>query len=345
MTVPASVPRQVPAAPASRHGLKAALVVRPVHAALVFPPAEVARAAALVEILNPEGPLDPGRWPEVDLILGGWGMPVLDARFLDQASSLQAVFYAAGSVHCFMTDAAWTKGLTVTTAASANSATTAEFCLAQVLFSLKHGWRFMRHARESWRTAYVHQDIPGLYGSRVGLVSFGRVAQRLATLLRPLPIEVVAWDPVQPPELLLEHGVTPCDLETLFATSHVVSLHAPHFPATEKLVDARLLGSLRPGATLINTSRGEIIDETALIALLRERTDLTALLDVTHPEPPRRDSPLFDLSNVFLTPHLAGCYGPECSRLGAMAVDELARYVQDRPLRHAIGREEATVMA
>jgi phosphoglycerate dehydrogenase-like enzyme len=244
-----------------------------------------------------------------------------------------------------MTDAAWARGLTVTTAASANSATTAEFCLAQVLFSLKHGWRFMRTARESWRNAYTHQDIPGLYGSRIGLVSFGRVAQRLASLLRPLSIEVVAWDPFQSPELLLDHGVTPCDLDTLFATSHVVSLHAPHFPDTEKLVDARLLESLRPGATLINTSRGEIIDEAALIALLRKRPDLTALLDVTHPEPPRRDSALFDLSNVFLTPHLAGCYGPECRRLGALAVDELTRYVQDEPLHHAIGREEAAVMA
>jgi phosphoglycerate dehydrogenase-like enzyme len=342
-SAPVSIPNT--GTPRSQRLLKAAVVVRPQHLALIYPAAEIARAAAVAEILNPEGPLDPERWPEVEVLLGGWGIPVLDEAFLREAEALRAVFYAAGSVRCFMTDAAWRRGITISTAADANSATTAEFCLGQILFSLKHGWRFMRDPREAWRTAYQHQAIPGLYGSRIGLVSFGRVARRLATLLKPLPLEVVAWDPIQPDEVLLEHGVKRCDLETLFATSHVVSLHAPLVPETEKLAGAALLNRLRPGATLINTSRGEVVDEPALIDLLRRRPDLTAVLDVTHPEPPRPSSPLFDLPNVVLTPHIAGCYGPECRRLGALAVDELTRYVEGKPLLHSIDREEAEVMA
>jgi phosphoglycerate dehydrogenase-like enzyme len=324
---------------------KAAVVVRPQHLSLIYPPAEIARATEWVDVINPAGPLDPSRWSEVEVVLGGWGIPVLDETFLADAENLRAVFYAAGSVRCFMTEAAWKRGLVITTSAAANSATTAEFCLGEILFSLKHGWRFIRDARKSWRTAYIHQDIPGLYGSRIGLVSFGRVARRLACLLRSLPLEVVAWDPVQSDELLLEHGVTPCDLETLFATSHVVSVHAPLMANTEKLINPRLLKSLRPGATLINTSRGEIIDEAALIQVMQSREDLTAVLDVTYPEPPRPGSPLFDLPNVIMTPHIAGCYGPECRRLGALAVDELGRYVQGEPLLHVIDEEEAAMMA
>jgi phosphoglycerate dehydrogenase-like enzyme len=110
-------------------------------------------------------------------------------------------------------------------------------------------------------------------------------------------------------------------------------------------VDASLLDSMQPGATLINTSRGAVLDEDALIETLRRRPELTAVLDVTREEPPAADSPLYEMPNVVLTPHIAGAYGPECQRLGACAIDELLRYAQGEPLQHALGREEAALMA
>jgi phosphoglycerate dehydrogenase-like enzyme len=337
--------RATEALPLPQRRLRAAIVVRELHAELVYPEEERKRAASLVDLINPTGPLDPACWPEVEVVLGGWGMPTLDAAFLQKAESLKAVFYAAGSVRCFMTEAAWARGLVVSTSVAANAATTAEFCLSEILFSLKHGWRFIRDPRESWRTAYEHQQIPGLYGSRVGLVSFGRIARRVAHLLQAFPLKVSAWDPVQPATLLSEYGVASQDLDTIFSTCDVISLHAPLLAETAGLISARLLAKLKLGATLINTSRGEIVDERALIELLRARPDVTAVLDVTSPEPPRKDSPLFTLPNVVMTPHLAGCYGPECRRLGAMAVDELARFAEGVPLVHAIGRAEAALMA
>jgi len=325
--------------------LRAAVCVRPQHRHLVYPPEELVRAAESAEILNPQGELPAQLWPSVDVILGGWGMPVLDSAFLRKAPKLRAVFYAAGSVRGFMTADAWERGITVTTAAQANSETTADFTLSLVLFSLKHGWHFVRNPRVAWRDAHAHRDIPGLYGSRIGLVSFGRVAQRLARLLQHLPVEVVAWDPVQPSETLLEHGVRPCDLPALFRTSHVVSLHTPWLPETENLIGRDLLDSMQPGATLINTSRGAVLDEDALVEVLRRRPELTAVLDVTREEPPSADSPLYEMSNIVLTPHIAGAYGPECQRLGACAVDELLRYAQGEVLLHQLDREAATVMA
>lgn len=325
--------------------LRAAICVRPQHRHLVYPPEELARAAEVAEILNPQGELPAQLWPSVDVILGGWGMPVLDGAFLRKAPKLRAVFYAAGSVRGFMTEEAWRRELLVTTAAQANSETTAEFTLSLVLFSLKHGWHFVRNPRVAWRDANAHRDIPGLYGSRIGLVSFGRVARRLATLLRHLPVEVVAWDPVQPAEVLLEHGVRPCDLPALFRTSHVVSLHTPWLPETENLVGRELLDSMQPGATLINTSRGAVLDEDALVEVLRRRPELTAVLDVTREEPPPADSPLYELQNIVLTPHIAGAYGPECQRLGACAIDELLRFARGQKLQHALRREQAALLA
>lgn len=328
-----------------RTRLRAAVCVRAQHRHLVYPPEELVRAAEAAEILNPQGELPTQLWPSVDVILGGWGMPVLDTEFLRRAPKLRAVFYAAGSVRGFMTPEAWARGLTLTTAAQANSETTAEFALSLVLFSLKHGWHFVRNPRVAWRDAHAHRDIPGMYGSRVGLVSFGRVARRLADLLRHLPVEVVGWDPVQPAEVLREHGVRACDLPTLFRTSHVVSLHVPWLSETENLVGRELIESMQPGATLVNTSRGAVLDEDALVDVLRLRPELTAVLDVTREEPPAPDSPLYELPNIVLTPHIAGAYGPECQRLGACAVDELVRYAREEKLLHALRREEAALMA
>lgn len=324
---------------------RAALVVRALHADAVYPAVLRARAERLVDLVPVQGPSDPA-WRDVEVVLGGWGMPVMDAAFLKNASKLRAVFYAAGSVRGFMTDAAWDRGIVVSTAAAANSATTAEFCVGQIIFSLKHGWRFIRDSREAWRTAYHYQPlVPGLVGSRVGLVSFGRVAQRVAELLRPFAMEVVAWDPVQPRAAFDRLGVCSVELDTLLATSDVVSLHLPQLAETHRLIDARRLALLKPGATLINTSRGDVLDEAALISLLAARADLTAVLDVTEFEPPAPESPLFTLPNVVMTPHLAGSYGPECARMGALALDEFERWQKGLPLQHAITREQAALMA
>jgi len=324
---------------------RATLVVRALHAEAVYPAELRERAGRLAELVPVAGPQDPA-WRDVEVVVGGWGMPVLEAAFLRRAPKLRAVFYAAGSVRCFMTDEAWDRGIVVSTAAAANSATTAEFCVGEIIFSLKHGWRFIRDTREAWRTAYQYQPlVPGLVGSRVGLVSFGRVAQRVAELLRPFAMEVVAWDPVQPRAVFDRLGVCSVELDTLLATSDVVSLHLPQMAETNRLIDARRLALLKPGATLINTSRGDVLDEAALIALLGARADLTAVLDVTECEPPMPESPLFTLPNVVMTPHLAGSYGPECARMGALALDELDRWIKGLPLQHAITREQAALMA
>ncbi|HLP25139.1 MAG TPA: NAD(P)-dependent oxidoreductase, partial [Acidobacteriota bacterium] len=136
-------------------------------------------------------------------------------------------------------------------------------------------------------------------------------------------------------------GARRASIEEVFEIADVVSVHTPLLDETEKLIDGALLARMKHGATFINTSRGAIVDEPALIEFLRQRTDVDAVLDVTEPEPPLAASPLFDLPNVLITPHLAGCYGPECRRLGQFAVEEFQRHLAGQPLRGLVSREEA----
>ena len=178
--------------------------------------------------------------------------------------------------------------------------------------------------------------MPGAYGSTVGLVSMGVIGRQVRERLRMLNVNVIAYDPFVSAEQAREYDIEMVALDEVFRRADVVSLHTPWLPETERLVTGALIASMKEGATLINTSRGAVIAEDEMISVLAMRPDLTAMLDVTHPEPPAPDSPLLRLPNVFLTPHIAGAMHNECRRLGRFMVDELRRYVNGEPLIGAI---------
>src|SRR5690606_39096429 len=100
---------------------------------------------------------------------------------------------------------------------------------------------------------------------------------------------------------------------------------------------------MKRGATFINTARGAVVNEEDLIAVFRERTDLQALLDVTYPEPPANDSPLYVLDNVLITPHIAGSIGPECRRMAAYMIEELKRFINNEPLKWGLTKQKAAI--
>ena|SRR5690554_2004974 len=105
-----------------------------------------------------------------------------------------------------------------------------------------------------------------------------------------------------------------------------------------KMIKREHFEQMKPQATFINTARGAIIDESGLIDVMRKRSDLTSLLDVTDPEPPKATSPLYTLPNVLLTPHIAGSVGQEKYQLGQAMVDEFTRFQTNEPLRYQIKR-------
>ncbi|GAA4040862.1 hydroxyacid dehydrogenase [Nonomuraea soli] len=283
--------------------------------------------------------LTPELLAEVEVLVTSWGGPRMDAAFLAAAPRLRLVLYGAGSVRPVVTPESWARGVRITSAAAANAIPVTEFALAQILMSLKQVWRHMLHAR-SEGSLLRRASEAGANGSVVGLVSLGATGRGTAERLARHDVVVQAYDPFTTID-----GVRSVSLEELFATSDVVSLHAPLLEQTRGMITRELIASMRPYATLVNTARGGLVDEAGLIEVLRERPDLFAVLDVTDPEPPVPGSPLYTLPNVVLTPHLAGSLGTERRRQGRLMAEELDRYVAGEPLLHEITEKRLELLA
>ncbi|MFF7749568.1 hydroxyacid dehydrogenase [Streptomyces sp. NPDC007971] len=277
-----------------------------------------------------------------EVLITGWGCPRLDAAALDAAPQLRAVLHAAGSVKGFTTPEVWQRGILVSSAAAANALPVAEYTLAMILLAGKDVFAFRDRLRA--RRTFPHGDlVPGIgnHGRRVGVVGASRIGRRLIELLRPHDLRVSLTDPYVDRPGAARLGVPLLPLDELLRTSDIVTLHAPHTPETRHLVGARELALMPTGSVLINTARGALVDHDALIGELRSGR-LSAVLDVTDPEPLPADSPLFDLPNAFVTPHLAGSQGNEVARLGRTVVEEAGRLAAGAGLLHAVDHAQLT---
>jgi len=277
---------------------------------------------------------------DVEIIIGGWGMPILDRNLLSHAPRLKAIFYAAGAIGSWVTQAVWDRNILVTTAIEANAVPVAEYTLANILFSLKFGWSLSRETHRK-RIFPPRDNAPGNYGSRVGIISLGTIGRKVVELLKPFDLKIALYDPFVTAAEAKKLGVELWSLEAVFATCDVVSLHTPLLPETVGMITGVHFNSMKHGATFINTARGEIVREREMIEVLSRRSDLQAVLDVTIQEPPPADSPLYTLPNIVLTPHIAGSVGKECRRMGGYMIEEIKRYVAGEKLKWQVSAEAA----
>jgi phosphoglycerate dehydrogenase-like enzyme len=309
----------------------------------LFSAPDRARLAALCSI-DPEPlrgfdePRAAGLLAEVEILVTGWGCPRIDAAVLARAPRLRFIAHAAGSIKGWATPEVFARGIRVVGAADANALPVAEYTLAAILAANKrvHAFATLYRRERRGRDHYLATDrAVGNFGRTVGLVGASRIGRRVIELLKPFDLTVLLADPFVTPGEAEALGVRKVDLDELLGQSDVVSLHAPSLPETRHMLGARQLGLLRDGAVLINTARGALIDQQALLAELATGR-ISAVLDVTEPDPLPADSPLFDLPNVLLTPHIAGALGDERHRFGRLVVDEIGRFVRGEPLRHEI---------
>jgi phosphoglycerate dehydrogenase-like enzyme len=316
---------------------------------LTYGPDERTAVAALVDVYHGPQPRavvqqNPQVLRDAQVILSGAGCPRLDESLLDAAPNLQAVFFGKGSIRGLVTEAFWQRGIRITSAWAANAVPVAEYTVSQILFCLKRGWQHalaFKHERVQARTT----DLPGAYGSRVGVVSLGMVGRTVCEKLKCFDLNVLAYDPYATSQTFRALNVEPCSLEDIFRHADVVTLHAPLLPETVGMVTGEHIASMKRNATLINTARGALICQDEMVDVLRRRPDLFAVLDVTEPEPVQPDSPLFDLPNVIVTPHIAGALGPEYRRMGRYMVEELKRFVHGEPLRYEITQRQMAILA
>lgn len=284
-------------------------------------------------------------WSDVEVIVSGWGVPVLDETVLEKLPSLRAIFHTAGTVKSFVTDAVWARGISVTSAALANAQPVAEFTCAQIVLALKRVWPRVFAIREERRYETDDAHAVGAFGSTVGLLALSKIGRLVREQLRQLDVQVIAYDPTVSSAVASELEIELVSLDEVFARSHVVSCHLPLLPETRGLVRGRHFARMRPGAAFINTARGEIVREAEMADALAQRPDLWALLDVTVGEFPSLDEPLFRLPNVVLTPHIAGSIGLECRRMSRMMLDEIGRYLRREPLVGEVLREQLPMIA
>ncbi|WP_285475388.1 hydroxyacid dehydrogenase [Actinoplanes sp. NBRC 101535] len=277
---------------------------------------------------------------DTEVLITGWGCPPLDAVTLAAAPRLRAVVHAAGSVKSHVTQACWDRGLLVSSAAAANAIPVAEYALAAILFAGKGVFTLRERYRDD-RVFTPAAMVPGVgnFGQRVGIIGASRTGRRVLELLRPFDLDVHVADPYLTAADAAGLGAKLLDLDDLLRRCAVVSLHAPSIPQTHGMLSAERLALLPDGAVLINTARGELVDTAALAAEVAGGR-ISAVLDVTDPEPMPPASPLFDLPGVFLTPHVSGSHGNEIHRLGQCALDELRRLVAGRPFAHPVHEHE-----
>jgi D-3-phosphoglycerate dehydrogenase len=225
----------------------------------------------------------------------------IDAAFLDRAPRLRVIARTGVGVERIDLDAVTDRGIAVVVTPGTGAAAVAEGAIAMALHLVKRLGRLTQLVR-SGRWADRRSVVVGdLAGSTLGVVGFGRIGQHAATLGAALGMQVVAYDPVATPP----DGVRCRTLEDLLSRSDVVTLHLPLTPDTHHLLDAERLAATKPGAILVNCSRGALLDNDAAHHALTAGRLAGVGLDVFDPEPPEHH-PLFDHPDVVLTPHLMG---------------------------------------
>ena len=265
--------------------------------------------------------------PEADGIITSWGVAQIDADVLAAAPRLRAMAHMGSSVKRFVSDAFWEREMHLTSAGVMLARDVAETTLGLMIVGQKRIWPLGQHVRDGgWRDASVWDKwfSRELYRKEVGIVGASNVGRHVITLLQPFGPKVLLYDPFVSEEEAVELDAEKVELDDLLRRADVVSLHAPSNKHTYHMLNAEGLALMKDDALLINTGRGTLIEEEALVRELANGR-FFAFLDVTDPEPPAADSPLRSLPNVVVTPHIAGCI-ENCNRMGELAVEELRRF-------------------
>ncbi len=225
-------------------------------------------------------------------------------------------------------------GIAICNTPDAPSISTAEHAITLMMAVAKHLKRAERALQEGGKRDFFgeHEGLE-LDGTQLGLVGLGRIGSRVAKVAKALGMKVAVFDPYIPPARAAELGVTQVqDLDTLLGMADVVSLHVPVSAETRHLINAERLAKMKPGAYLINTARGGLVDEAALIRALEAGHLRGAGLDVFDPEPPAPNNPLLHRDDVVTTPHIASSTTAGKDRLWRTAISQALQVLRgERP--------------
>jgi phosphoglycerate dehydrogenase-like enzyme len=234
-------------------------------------------------------------------------------EFMTSAPRLRVISKYGIGVERIDVRAATELGILVANTPDTHIHTVAEHTIALMLALTKRLFFATDYARKGgWRGPQV--ETSELFGKTIGIIGMGRIGSAVVERLKGWNVQFLAHDPFKTQQEMRDAGVAPSDLEELLKASDLVSLHVVPNDQTVGMIGERQLRMMKPSAFLINTSRGQVVQEQALVKALQEGWIAGAGLDVVDPEPPSSESALFRMPNVILTPHIAGWSSESVSR-------------------------------
>jgi (S)-sulfolactate dehydrogenase len=254
------------------------------------------------------------------------------AALISGASSLAVVGRLGVGLDNIDVDACAARDIRVIPATGANAQAVAEYVIAAALILLRGAYGSTQAvANGNWLRAQLSEGRE-LAGRTLALIGFGGIGRLTGRLARALDLRVVAYDAniASDATVWRQESTTPVAIERALAEADIVSLHVPLDASTRNLIDARQLSMMKRDAILINTSRGGIIDETAVAAALRANQLGGAALDVFEHEPLAASSPLADCPHLLLTPHIAGITRESNVRVSMMIAEKVAAALAGR---------------
>lgn len=290
---------------------------------------------------------EPEAFSGVEYIFSTWGMPAMSKDEIKSCfPNLKCVFYAAGSVQAFARPFL-ACGVKVFSAWAANAVPVVEYTLAQIILANKGFFAHSREMKKGNREAgkLMRDSYPGNYGENVGIIGVGMIGSQVAERLKGYKLNVLAFDPFLSDTRAEALGIRKVSLDELFSSCRVISNHMANNEQTKGMLDYGYFSKMMPFSTFINTGRGAQVVEDDLVRVLTERPDVTAILDVTYPEPPVAGHAFYSLPNCFLTPHIAGSLMNETHRMAEYIVEEYGRYIAGERCLYEVSEKMLETMA
>lgn len=269
--------------------------------------------------------------PDVDGMIAG--LDEIDAAALASAQKLKVVARYGVGYNNVDLEAARLHQVIVTNTPGANAKSVAELTIALILNLLRP---VIPAVQKTKAGEWPRFKGISLQGKTVGLVGCGAIGKESARKLAGFDCEILAYDIDQDKTFASEYGVRYVSLEELLPKSDIISLHLPGIPETAGMVDKEFLSKMKPGSYLVNTARGELVDESALLSTLVSGHLRGAALDVFQQEPPEADNPLLKLDQVIVTPHMGAHSDSATNAMGWMALGECLAVLQGETPKYRI---------
>lgn len=281
-----------------------------------------------------------------DVYFALWGSPKIDEDVIEKAEKLKLIAVLGSTVTPFVSDAVWDKGIKVISAFDWFSESTAEAAIAYILCSLRKIPYFSNRLKNDRIWKKENDRTEGLIHRSVGIISYGGVGKHLVKKLSVFNVDIKVYDIREIEETeKKKYGFTQCGIEEIFSNCDVISINTPYNINTHHMINDRLMSMIKPGALLLNTSRGGVVDQASLTEHLK-KGDFNAALDVYEKEPIEMNDPLLDLDNVLMLPHQGGVTTDLRPLLTKELISESYGFIEKgQPLKNEISSTYAKTMS